>query len=52
MNVRRIIREELQRVFEADYYDNFPDFLDPQYNPQIGAYPPVAITNYGDMRLQ
>lgn len=49
MNVRRIIREELQKVFEADYYDNFPDFLDPQYNPQIGAYPPVAITNYGDM---
>lgn len=49
MNARKIIREELQKVFEADYYDNFPDFLDPQYNPQIGAYPPVAITNYGNM---
>jgi len=49
MNIRKIIKEELQKVFESDYYDRYPDFLDPQFNPQIGAYPPVGITNYGTM---
>lgn len=47
--VRCIVRQEVKKLFEADYYDSFPDFLDPQYNPQIGAYPPVGITNYGSM---
>lgn len=49
MNIREIIKEELKKVFEADYYDNYPEFLDPQFNPQIGAYPPVEFNNYGTM---
>lgn len=49
MSVRKIIREELKRVFESDYYDRFPDFLDPQFNPQMGSYPPVGMHAYGTM---
>ena len=49
MSIRKIIREELKKVFEADYYDRFPDFLDPQFNPQIGSYPPVGMHAYGTM---
>lgn len=49
MNFRKIIREEVRKILEADYYDNYPEFLDTQFNPQIGAYPPIAFTNYGEM---
>lgn len=49
MSIRQIIREELQKIFEADYYDRYPDFLDPQFNPQMGAYPPVGMHAYGTM---
>lgn len=49
MNIRQIIREELQKIFESDYYDRYPDFLDPQFNPQMGAYPPVGMHAYGTM---
>lgn len=49
MNIRQIIREELHKIFEADYYDRYPDFLDPQFNPQMGAYPPVGMHAYGTM---
>jgi (p)ppGpp synthase/HD superfamily hydrolase len=54
MNLREIIREEIRKVFEggsigSSYYSNYPDFLDPQFNPQLGAYPPIGFTNYGDM---
>lgn len=49
MNIRQIIREELQKIFEADYYDRYPDFLDPQFNPQVGAYPPIGMHAYGTM---
>ena len=49
MIIRKIIREELQKIFEADYYDRFPDFLDPQFNPQMGSYPPVGMHAYGTM---
>ena len=47
MGIRGIIREELKKLIEADYYDNFPDFFDPLYNPQVGAYPPVGSHSYG-----
>lgn len=49
MSIRKIIREELQKIFEADYYDRFPDFLDPQFNPQMGSYPPIGMHAYGTM---
>lgn len=49
MKLRKIIQEEIKKVMESDYYDNFPEFLDPQFNPQIGAYPPVGMHNYGSM---
>lgn len=54
MDIRKIIQEEIIKVFEggsigSSYYANYPDFLDPQFNPQIGAYPPVGFTNYGDV---
>lgn len=45
MSIRRIIREELIGLFKNDY----PDFFDTQFNPQIGIYPPMKINNYGDM---
>ena len=47
MSIRKIIREELRKVFEADYYDRFPDFIDPLFNPQMGRYPPVGMHAYG-----
>lgn len=54
MDIKKIIREEIKRVMEggsigSSYYSNYPDFLDPQFNPQMGSYPPVGFTNYGDM---
>jgi ribosomal protein S18 acetylase RimI-like enzyme len=49
MDIRKIIKEELKKVFESDYYDRYPDFLDPQFNPQIGSYPPVGMHAYGTM---
>lgn len=54
MNLKKIIREELKKVFEADYYshsyyDRFPDFLDPLYNPQIGTFPPIGKHSFGTM---
>jgi len=49
MDIRKIIREELKSIFEADYYDRYPDFLDPQFNPQMGAYPPIGMHAYGTM---
>jgi hypothetical protein len=52
--IKEIIREEIRKIFEggsigSSYYSNYPDFLDPQFNPQLGAYPPIGFTNYGDM---
>lgn len=47
MDIRGIIKGELKKLMEADYYDNFPDFFDPLYNPQVGAYPPVGTHSYG-----
>ena len=49
MDVRKIIREELEKVFEADYYDRYPDFLDPQFNPLMKTYSPVGMHAYGTM---
>ena len=34
---------------EADYYDRFPDFFDPQYNPQLMRYPVTAQHTFGSM---
>jgi len=49
MDIRQIIREELEKIFEADYYDRYPDFFDPLYNPQVGAFSPVGMHRYGEM---
>jgi len=50
MDIRQIIREELQKVLsESNYYDRYPDFFDPLYNPQVGAFPPVGMHKYGTM---
>jgi len=49
MKIRKIIREELEKIFEADYYDRYPDFIDPQFNPQMGKYAPVGMHAYGTM---
>lgn len=34
---------------EADYYDRFPDFFDPQYNPQMMRYPVAGQHTFGSM---
>lgn len=52
MNVRKIIREEIERVFEDFYQRNqteYPDFLDPQFNPEVKSYPPTMDAAYGNM---
>jgi len=49
MDIRKIIREELEKVFEADYYDRYPDFMDPQFNPLVHKYSPVGMHSYGQM---
>jgi len=49
MDIRKIIREELEKVFEADYYDRFPDFMDPLYNPLTQKYPPTGMHKFGTM---
>jgi hypothetical protein len=52
MDIRKIIQEELKKVIEGvgnDYYNNFPDFLDTQFNPQMGHYPPKGMHAYGQM---
>lgn len=46
--IRKIIREELGFAFGGGY-DNYPEFLDTQFNPQIGKYPPVGVHDYGTM---
>jgi len=52
MNVRKIIQEELKKVFEGvgnDYYNRYPDFFDPLFNPNVGSYPPIGQHSYGKM---
>jgi len=52
MNIKKIIQEELKKVFEAvvysDYKD-FPDFFDPQFNPQMRSYPTTGQHKFGTM---
>lgn len=49
MDIRKIIREELKKVMEADYYDRYPDFFDPLYNPSVAYFPPKGYHKYGEM---
>jgi hypothetical protein len=52
VDIRKIIREELNKVLEgvgSDYYNNFPDFFDPQYNPQVMRYPVTGQHTFGSM---
>jgi len=54
MDIRQIIKEEIKKIFEggsigSGYYSNYPDFLDPQFNPEMGAYPPVGMHAYGSL---
>lgn len=52
MSIRKIIREELEKVFSEVYqlprYE-YPDFLDPQFNPMVKSYPPTANRAYGNI---
>jgi hypothetical protein len=52
MDIRKIIQEELRKVLEgvgSDYYNRFPDFIDTQFNPQMGKYPPKGMHAYGQV---
>ena len=49
MNIKKIIKEEIKKILESDYYDNFPDFLDPLNNPNLANYPPIGTHTYGSM---
>jgi len=53
MDIRKIIKEELEKVFENSRYINhqgvYPDFLDTQFNPQMGKYPPKGTHTFGVM---
>lgn len=50
MNIRKIIREEIEEVFRVEKgRGNYPSFIDPQFNPQIGIYPPTVFNSYGAM---
>lgn len=52
MSIRKIIREEIKRFIESNYQLgrlDYPDFLDPQFNPLVKSYPTTTNAAYGNV---